>query len=121
MYTYFLGGIVFFAGIYLLVKGIIARTKGTRIQAELINFSTENNTYYPVFRFVCDGETRIMTGGNPVKDPAKYKYVTGDRVTIIYSPKNTRYVDVAGSYADLLYGIGGIILGGILLVANYMR
>ena len=116
-----LGGIAVFLGIYVLVKAIISRTKGKHIPAVLIDFRDENNTHYPLFKFTYEGEEYTLTGGNPVKDPNKYKHQVGDNVNVIFNPKNRKYVDVEGSYLDIVMAVGALLLGAFLLYYYFMK
>ena len=120
IYTVF-GGILVFAGFYLIAKKIASAKNGISITAELVGFATEKDAQYPLFKFTYEGQEISMTGGMPVSNPSKYKYSVGDSVSIKYSPKNTRYVDVVGENSDLLYAAGSIVLGAILIVASIMK
>ncbi|MBO4636560.1 MAG: hypothetical protein J5685_05365 [Clostridiales bacterium] len=115
MWYLIMGGLLVFAGIYLLVKKALEKKKGVSIDARLTGFSDERGTHYPVFEFSYEGEQLTVPGGTPVEDPNRYKHKIGDTVNIIYVPGNTKYVYVVGSYMEILYGIGSIIVGGILL------
>ena len=121
MWYLIMGGLLVFAGIYLLVKKALENKKGVRIAARLTGYSEERGNHYPVFEFSYEGEQLTVSGGTPVEDPGRYKHQIGDTVDIIYVPGNTKYVYVVGSYTEVLYGVGSVIVGAILLVVYFAR
>ncbi len=121
MYDLILGGVLAFAGVYLLVKSVIARVKGIKIEGELVGFSNENGTTYPTFKFTYEGEEYTLSSGQSARKPEKYKHSVGDKVTISFNPSNKKYVDVPGENQDILYGIASLILGGLLLLVYFNR
>lgn len=114
------GGVLVFAGFYLIAKGIYAKVKGEHIPATLVGFSDENGTHYPVFKFNYNGQEYTISGGVAASEPDKYKYSVGDTVNIIYVPGNEKYVDVEGSITEFLYALGSIA-GGIVFILIYFR
>ncbi|SEP98004.1 Protein of unknown function [Lachnospiraceae bacterium NE2001] len=119
MWNLIFGGILVFAGFYLIVKGIYARVKGEHIPSRLTSFSNENDTYYPVFNFNYQGQEYNITGAVPVKDPSSFKYHPGDTVNIIFVPSNTKYVDIEGSYKDFLYALGFFAAGAVFILLYF--
>ena len=117
MWYLIFGGILIFAGIYLIVKCIVSRKKGIHMDAQLIGFNQERDTQYPLFKFTYEGEELTLTGGVPAK-PDKFKYEVGDTVKIIFNPSNRKFVDIEGSATEYLYGAGAIVLGAILVIAS---
>lgn len=120
MYNLIFGGILIFAGFYLLVKGIYARVKGVHVPSRLVSFSKENDTFYPVFNFNYQGQEYNISGAVPVKDPSTFKYQPGDTVNVIFVPTNTKYVDIEGSYKDFLYVLG-FWVAGVVFALIYFR
>ena len=114
------GGILVFAGIYLIIKCIVSRKKGVHLDAELVGFNQERDSLYPVFKFTYEGEELTLPGGVPAK-PEKFKYQNGDTVKIIFNPSNRKFVDIEGSATEYLYGAGAIILGAILALASLKK
>ena len=119
MWTLIFGGILVFAGFYLIVKGIYARVKGEHIPSRLASFSNENGTYYPVFNFNYQGQEYNISGAVPVKNPTSFKYQPGDIVNIIFVPTNTKYVDIEGSYKDFLYALGFFVAGAVFILLYF--
>ena len=70
------GGIVAFAGFYLIIKCLIHRKKGIHMEAPLVGFQEEKGSQYPVFRFTYEGEEITITGGVPA-NPSKFKCIHG--------------------------------------------
>ena len=99
MWYVIFGGILIFAGIYLIVKCIVSRKKGIHMDAQLIGFNQERDTQYPLFKFTYEGEELTLTGGVPAK-PDKFKYEVGDTVKIIFNPSNRKFVDIEGSTTE---------------------
>ena len=120
MWFVIFGGILIFAGIYLIIKCLIHRKKGIHIDAMLIGFQEERGTRYPLFRFTYEGEEINITGGVPA-EPAKFKYQEGDTVKVVFDPSNRKFVDVAGSATEILYGLASIVLGAILAFAQLKK
>ena len=114
------GGIVVFAGFYLIIKCLIHRKKGIHMEAPLVGFQEEKGSQYPVFRFTYEGEEITITGGVPA-NPSKFKYQVGDSVKIIFDPSNRKFVDIEGSATEFLYGIGAIVLGAVLVLAQLKK
>ena len=114
------GGILIFAGFYLIIKSLIHRKKGIHLDAMLIGFQEERGTRYPLFRFTYEGEEITITGGVPA-DPAKFKHQEGDMVKVVFEPSNRKFVDIAGSATEYLYGIAAIVLGAILAFAQLKK
>ena len=120
MWYVIFGGILIFAGIYLIVKCIVSRKKGIHMDAQLIGFNQERDPQYPLFKFTYEGEELTLTGGVPAK-PDKFKYEVGDTVKIIFNPSNRKFVDIEGSATEYLYGAGAIVLGAILVIASLKK
>ena len=120
MWWIIFGGILVFAGFYLIIKCLISRGKGIHMDAQLVGFSDENGTNYPVFRFNHEGEEIVLPGGVPAK-PDKFKYEVGEKVGIIFNPSNRKFVDIEGSKTEYLYGIASIVLGAILVIAQLKK
>ena len=97
MWKAIFGGILVFAGFYLIIKSVIARKKGIHMDAKLVGFSDENGTQYPLFQFTHEGEELTISGG------------------VSANPSNRKYVDIEGSYTEFLYAIGAIVLGAIFI------
>ena len=114
------GGILVFAGFYLIIKCLISRKKGIHMDSELVGFQPENGTEYPVFRFTYEGEELTIPGGVPA-NPSKFKHQAGDTVRIIFNPSNRKFVDLEGSATEYLYGIGAIVLGAVLAIASLKK
>ena len=114
------GGLLVFVGFYLIIKCLVSRKKGIHMDATLAGFQEENGTQYPVFRFTYEGEEVTIPGGVPAK-PDKFKYQTGDNVRIIFNPSNRKFCDIEGSATEYLYGIGAIVLGAILALAQLKK
>ncbi len=114
------GGILIFAGFYLIIKCLIQRRKGIRLDAMLIGFREERGTNYPLFRFTYEGEEIVITGGVPA-EPGKFKYQEGDTVEVVFNPSNRKFVDIAGSPTEILYGIASIVLGAVLAFAQLKK
>ena len=93
MWKAIFGGILVFAGFYLIIKSVIARKKGIHMDAELVGFSDENGTQYPLFKFTHEGEELTISGGVSA-DPSKFKHQVGDTVRIVFNPSNRKYVDI---------------------------
>ena len=55
------GGIIVFAGFYLIIKCLIHRKKGIHMEAPLVGFQEEKGSQYPVFRFTYEGEEELDT------------------------------------------------------------
>ena len=98
MFYVIFGGILVFAGFYLIIKCLISRKKGTQLDATLAGFQDEKGATYPVFRFKYEGEELTLPGGVPA-NPSKFKYSEG----------------------DYLYGIAAIVLGAILALAQLKK
>lgn len=120
MFYVIFGGILVFAGFYLIIKCLISRKKGTQLDATLAGFQDEKGATYPVFRFKYEGEELTLPGGVPA-NPSKFKYSEGDSVKIIFNPSNRQFVDIAGSATEYLYGIAAIVLGAILALAQLKK
>ena len=120
MFYVIFGGILVFAGFYLIIKCLINRKKGTQLDATLAGFQDEKGATYPVFRFKYEGEELTLPGGVPA-NPSKFKYSEGDSVKIIFNPSNRQFVDIAGSATEYLYGIAAIVLGAILALAQLKK
>ena len=120
MFYLIFGGILVFAGIYLIIKEIIAKTKGKHIPATMAGFSEERGNQYPLFQFNYEGQEYTISGAEPVKNPNTYKYHTGDTVNIVFLPSNTKYVDIEGSFTGFLWGLGAIA-GGVVFILLYCR
>jgi len=120
MWFVIFGGILVFAGFYLIIKCLISRKKGIHLEGQLIGFKEENGTKYPLFKFNYEGETLELTGGVPA-DPAKFKHEVGENVNIIFNPSNRKFVDIEGSKTEYLYGIGSIVLGAILAIVQLKK
>lgn len=120
MFYVIFGGILVFAGFYLIIKCALSRKKGTRIEAQLVGFQEEKGAEYPVFRFTYEGEELTIPGGVPA-NPSKFKHQIGDSVNIIFNPSNRQFVDIAGSATEYLYGIASIVLGAILALASLKK
>ena len=119
MWKAIFGGILVFAGFYLIIKCAIARKKGIHMDAKLVGFSDENGTQYPLFQFTHEGEELTISGGVSA-NPSKFKHQVGDTVRIVFNPSNRKYVDIEGSYTEFLYAVGAIVLGAIF-VYFYLR
>ena len=115
MWKLIFGGLLVFTGFYLIIKGIMSRKKGEHIPARLVGFSDERGTHYPLFNFQYNGEDLTISGGFSVDKPDTYKYQIGDTVNIIYVPGNNKYVDIEGSFADFLWGVGSILAGAVFV------
>lgn len=120
MFYLLFGGILVFAGFYLIIKTVYHRTKGEHITSRLVGFKEEGSTIYPVFNFSHGGQEYNITGGVPAKSPESFKYKVGDSVNIVFFPSNTKYVDIEGSFTEILYGIGAIA-GGAVFILLYCR
>jgi len=120
MWYLIFGGIVVFAGFYLIIKCFVQRRKGIHLDAQLVGFNEEKGSNYPVFKFDYEGEEITITGGVPAK-PNKFKYEIGETVKVIFNPSNRKFVDIEGSATEYLYGIASIILGGILVVVQLIK
>lgn len=112
-----LGILLVVTGIVLIFKSVMAAKNGIKIDAEFIEFAEENGTTYPKFKFTHDGTEYVLTSSTP-KKPNKFDHSIGDLVTVIFEPKNTKYVDIAGDKTNLLYGIASIVLGAILVITS---
>ena len=113
MWMVIFGGILIFAGFYLIIKCLFSRKKGIHMEAQLVGFQEERGTTYPLFKFTHEGEELTLSGGVSA-DPAKFKYEVGENVRIIFNPSNRKFVDIEGSKTEYLYGIASIVLGAIL-------
>ena len=113
MWYVIFGGLLIFAGFYLIIKCAVSRKKGIHLDSRLMGFQEERGTQYPVFSFTYEGTEMTLPGGVSA-NPSKFKYQVGDSVRIIFNPSNKEFVDIEGSATEYLYGIGAIILGAIL-------
>ena len=120
MFYVIFGGILVFAGFYLIIKCLLSRKKGVHLESTLVGFQEEKGATYPVFKFAYSGEEFTLPGGVPA-NPSKFKYREGDVVKIIYNPSNSQFVDIEGSATEYLYGIGAIVLGAILALASLKK
>ncbi|SCW33237.1 hypothetical protein SAMN02910456_00611 [Ruminococcaceae bacterium YRB3002] len=120
MWYLIFGGLLVFVGFYLIIKCLLSRKKGIHMDAQLVGFSEERGTQYPLFRFSYEGEELTISGGVPA-DPAKFKHEVGESVRIIFNPSNRKFVDIEGSATEYLYGIGSIIGGAVLIVIQLMK
>ena len=114
------GGILVFAGFYLIIKCALSRRKGIHLDAQLVGYEQGNNAQYPVFKFTYEGEQLTLPGGVPAK-PDKFKYEIGENVRIIFNPSNRKFVDMEGSATEYLYGIASIVLGAILAIVQLKK
>lgn len=114
------GGLLIFTGFYLIIKCIVSRRKGIHMDAQLVGYEQGRDAQYPVFRFNYEGEELQLPGGVPA-DPNKFKYEIGENVRIIFNPSNRKFVDLEGSVTEYLYGIGSIVLGAILVIAQLKK
>ena len=57
---------------------------------------------------------------NEIINPESYKYKVGDSVNIVFVPSNTKYVDIEGSFTELLYAFGAMA-GGVVFILLYCR
>ena len=120
MWYVIFGGILIFAGFYLIIKCALSRRKGIHLDAQLVGYEQGNNTQYPVFKFTYEGEQLTLPGGVPAK-PDKFKYEIGENVRIIFNPSNRKFVDMEGSATEYLYGIASIVLGAILAIVQLKK
>jgi hypothetical protein len=120
MFYVIFGGILVFAGFYLIIKCLLSRKKGVHLESTLAGFQDEKGATYPVFRFKYEGEELTLPGGVPA-NPSKFKYSEGDTVKIIFNPSNRQFVDIEGSATEYLYGIAAIVLGAILALASLKK
>jgi hypothetical protein len=120
MWYVIFGGILIFAGIYLIIKCFVSRRKGIHMDAQLVGYNEERDSLYPLFRFTYEGEELTISGGVPVK-PDKFKYQEGDTARIIFNPSNRKFVDVEGSATEYLYGAAAIVLGAVLVIASLKK
>ena len=120
MWYVIFGGILIFAGFYLIIKCTIHRKKGIHLDSKLVGFQDENGTQYPVFQFNYQGEEVTISGGVAAK-PDKFKYQVGDTVRVIFVPSNRKFVDVEGSATEYLYGVASIVLGAILAFCSLKK
>lgn len=120
MFYVIFGGILVFAGLYLIIKCLLSRKKGVHLDSTLAGFEDEKGATYPVFRFKYEGEELTLPGGVPA-NPSKFKHSVGDNVRIIFNPSNRKFVDIEGSATEYLYGIAAIVLGAILALAQLKK
>ena len=120
MWYVIFGGLLIFTGFYLIIKCMISRKKGIHIDAQFVGFQDEGSAQYPMFRFVYEGEEITLPGGVSAK-PSKFKHEVGEKARIIFNPSNRKFVDIEGFATEYLYGIGSIILGGILVYGNLKK
>lgn len=120
MFYLIFGGILIFAGFYLIIKTIYHRKKGEHITAKLVGFSEEGSSMFPVFNFTYNGQEYNITGGVAAKNPESYKYKVGDSVNIVFVPSNTKYVDIEGSFTEFIYAFGAMA-GGVVFILLYCR
>ncbi|MBE7069269.1 MAG: hypothetical protein E7386_02075 [Ruminococcaceae bacterium] len=114
MWQAIFGGILVFAGFYLIIKCFVSRRKGVHLDSTLVGFKQEKGTLYPVFKFTYEGEELTLPGGVPA-EPQKFKFEEGENVRIIFTPNNKEFVDIEGSKTEYLYGIASIVLGAIFI------
>ena len=120
MWYVIFGGILIFAGFYLIIKCAVSRKKGIHLDARLAGFQEEKGTQYPLFKFMYEGNELAISGGVPA-DPSKFKYQVGDTVKIIFNPSHREFVDIEGSVTEYLYGVGSIVLGAILAFCSLKK
>ena len=120
MWYVIFGGLLIFTGFYLIIKCLISRKKGIHMDAQLVGFSEERGTTYPLFRFNYEGEELTLTGGVSA-DPAKFKHEVGETVRIVFNPSNRKFVDIEGSATEILYGLASIVLGAVLVFAQLKK
>lgn len=95
----FICGVLFIImGIVYLVKTLITRKNAIRLSGEIIDFIWEKNACYPLIRFTYKGEEIKMQGGNGSSKP---KGNVGEQVTVLYNPKELRYVNIVGNNNDI--------------------
>ncbi|MCQ2502689.1 MAG: DUF3592 domain-containing protein [Saccharofermentans sp.] len=116
-----IGGLAIICGVYLLIKGISDRKKGISVPAELISFQQEGNATYPLYQFTYEGQEYRITSSVAVDNPGKYKHQIGDTVTVIFNPKNEKYVDEAGSYTDIIYAVISLALGLVVVIGKIVK
>ena len=120
MWYVIFGGLLVFVGFYLIIKCTVSRKKGVQLDAALVGFNEERGTQYPLFKFNYEGEELTLPGGVPA-EPSRFKHQIGDTVSIVFNPSNRKFVDIAGSKTEYLYGIASIIFGAILAIVQLKK
>jgi hypothetical protein len=125
-----IAGIVLLGGgIFLLIKNIKLNKNGVKIEAEIIDvkkkqqtttdtdgYSTSSEMYYPIFRYIYEGQEYTKESSLGVSNSKKYS--KGDKLNIVFMSDKPEKPKVVGVFN--LWFIPGLLmfLGVVFIIVS---
>lgn len=107
------GVIIILVGIIFFIKTLIDRKTSVKLAGEIVDAKIDaNGVYFPLIKFVYEGEELCMQGASGDRNP---KWNVGDKLNVLYTPKNTKWVNVEGNYGDVIGALAAVVLGLLII------